>query len=140
MASILFAMEQREVDATVVNWSNLGQLKPDWIEQNRIRVLAQVGAALGLHELVIEDIAERDQRAKVEYTDGTMHLVVFALEYEDEVRPIEVDVVLGARFVLTSHPAGWDPIASFDIARQGRADEGSLVEAIVLAARLADHE
>ena len=94
-----------------------------WIDLDEASdaVLAQVGAALGLHELVIEDIAERDQRAKVEYTDGTMHLVVFALEYDDEVRPIEVDVVLGARFVLTSHPAGWDPIASFDIARQGIA-------------------
>ena len=43
MASILLAMEQREVDATVINWSNLGQLKPDWIAANRIRVLAQVG-------------------------------------------------------------------------------------------------
>ena len=43
MASILFAMEQREVDATVINWSNLGQLKPDWISGGKIRVLAQVG-------------------------------------------------------------------------------------------------
>ena len=43
MASILLAMEQREVDATVVNWSNLGQLKPDWIAEGKIRVLAQVG-------------------------------------------------------------------------------------------------
>lgn len=43
MASILFAMEQREADATVVNWSNLGQLKPDWIAEKKIRVLAQVG-------------------------------------------------------------------------------------------------
>ncbi len=43
MASILLAMEQREVDATVVNWSNLGQLKPDWISEGKIRVLAQVG-------------------------------------------------------------------------------------------------
>ena len=43
MASILFAMEQNEAEATVINWSNLGQLKPDWIEQKKIRVLAQVG-------------------------------------------------------------------------------------------------
>jgi tripartite-type tricarboxylate transporter receptor subunit TctC len=43
MASILLAMEQREVDATVVNWTNLLQLKPDWIAQNKVRVLAQVG-------------------------------------------------------------------------------------------------
>ncbi len=43
MAGILLAMEQNEVDATVVNWSNLGQLKPDWIAEGKIRVLAQVG-------------------------------------------------------------------------------------------------
>jgi len=83
--------------------------------------LQRVGTALGLHELVIEDIAERDQRAKIEYTDGTMHLVVFALDYTDEVLPVEVDIVVGERFVLTSHLGGWDPAASFDIARQGIA-------------------
>ncbi len=45
MASILLAMEQREVDGTVVNWTNLRQLKPDWIAGKTIRVLAQVGFA-----------------------------------------------------------------------------------------------
>jgi tripartite-type tricarboxylate transporter receptor subunit TctC len=43
MGSILLAMEQREVDATVINWSNLSQLKPDWIADHKLRVLAQVG-------------------------------------------------------------------------------------------------
>jgi len=43
MGSILLAMEQREVDATVLNWSNLNQLKPDWIAGHKLRVLAQVG-------------------------------------------------------------------------------------------------
>jgi len=43
MGSILLAMEQREVDATVLNWSNLNQLKPDWIADHKLRVLAQVG-------------------------------------------------------------------------------------------------
>lgn len=92
-----------------------------WVDLTDVSVadLERVGAALGLHELVIEDIAERDQRAKVEYTDGTMHLVVFALEYTDDVLPIEVDIVVGERFLLTSHLAGWDAAASFDIARRG---------------------
>jgi len=43
MGSILLAMEQGEVDGTVINWSNLRQLKPDWIANKKIRVLAQVG-------------------------------------------------------------------------------------------------
>lgn len=29
--------------ATVINWLNLGQLKPDWIAEKKMRALAQVG-------------------------------------------------------------------------------------------------
>lgn len=53
---------------------------------------------------------ERNQRAKVEYTDDAMHLVMFALTWDEELRPIELDIVLGQRFLLTSHPPEWRPI------------------------------
>lgn len=66
-----------------------------------------LGASLGIHPLVIEDILERNQRAKVEYTDDLMHLVVVALVYGDTLKPVELDIVLGKRFLLTStHPPG----------------------------------
>jgi magnesium transporter len=74
---------------------------------------------LGIHPLVIEDIIERNQRAKVEYTDDLMHLVVFALVFREQLEPVELDVVLGKRFLLTSHPPEWRPMEVGSVARSG---------------------
>ena len=43
-----------------------------------------VGAALALHPLIIEDVLEGNQRAKIETTDGVVHIVLFHLAYDDE--------------------------------------------------------
>lgn len=72
--------------------------------------LERVSTVLGLHPLVIEDIGERNQRAKAERLDGALHLVLFALAYEGEVTEQEVDFVLSERYLLTAHHAGWDPL------------------------------
>ncbi len=75
---------------------------------------AQVGRVaelLGLHPLIAEDIVEGNQRSKIETTNGLVHIVLFALEYEGEVRSHEVDIVLGDGFLLSSHPVAWDPRA-----------------------------
>jgi len=69
----------------------------------------RVARLLGLHELIAEDIVEGNQRSKIEATDGLVHIVVFALDYGDEIRTHEVDIVLGDGFLLSSHPAAWDP-------------------------------
>ncbi len=63
---------------------------------------------LGLHPLVTEDILERNQRAKIEQTGDALHLVMFALEYQGEVVPHELDIVLGPRYLLTAHDTGID--------------------------------
>ena len=74
--------------------------------------LAALAEALGLHPLVVEDIVEQNQRAKVELTDDTLHLVMFALEMIDgRIRSTEIDFVLGARFLVTAHAPTWDPLA-----------------------------
>jgi magnesium transporter len=70
-----------------------------------------IGELLTLHPLIIEDIAERNQRAKIEEIDGTLHVVLFALHYEGAVGEIEVDLVLNHRSLLTVHEPGWDPFA-----------------------------
>lgn len=72
-------------------------------------LLADVSAMLGLHPLVSEDILERNQRAKIELTGDALHIVMFALTYEGEIVSHEIDVVLGQRFLLTSHDADLDP-------------------------------
>jgi magnesium transporter len=54
-----------------------------------------VGKALSLHPLIVEDVLEGNQRAKIESTDGVVHIVLFHLSYGDRVIASEVDIVLG---------------------------------------------
>ena len=69
----------------------------------------EVGAALALHPLIVEDVLEGNQRAKIETTDGVIHIVLFHLTYDEKVSTSELDVVLGPGFLLTVHEASWDP-------------------------------
>jgi magnesium transporter len=71
-------------------------------------LLADLARVLELHPLITEDILERNQRAKVEITDATLHMVLFSLTYEGEVLAHEIDIVTGQRFVLTAHDADVD--------------------------------
>lgn len=68
-----------------------------------------IGQALGLHPLIVEDILEGNQRAKIETTDDLVHIVLFHLAYDGEVVASEVDIVLGDHFLLTAHERAWDP-------------------------------
>jgi magnesium transporter len=84
-----------------------------------------VASILDLHPLIAEDIAERNQRAKFEEIEGTIHIVMFAVRYEaSQVETTEVDLVLDQRSLLTVHADGWDPF-SLD---QLRSDPGSVLE------------
>ena len=71
-----------------------------------------VGTALSLHPLIVEDVLEGNQRAKIETTDGLIHIVLFNLAYTDRVVASELDFVLGLGFLLTVHDASWDPRAT----------------------------
>ena len=73
-------------------------------------LVAAVGRRVGLHSLVIDDINERNERAKVELIDNVIHVVAFALERKAEVTVEEIDFVLGRGFVLSVHGTGWDPM------------------------------
>jgi magnesium transporter len=82
-----------------------------------------VADLLTLHPLIAEDIAEKNQRAKVEEIDGSIHIVMFAIAYEGEVTETEIDLVLNHRSLLTVHEPHWDP---FRLA-QLRGDPGALL-------------
>jgi magnesium transporter len=75
-------------------------------DQPLIGGLAEV---FGIHALVAEDIHERNQRAKVEPTGDLLHIVMFALLYDGGLDEVEVDLVLGRRFLLSAHDPTWDP-------------------------------
>jgi magnesium transporter len=72
----------------------------------------RVGSALDLHPLIIEDVLEGNQRAKIETTEGVIHIVLFNLVYGERVVASELDFVLGRRFLLTVHDTDWDPRTS----------------------------
>ena len=73
--------------------------------------VARVGQLLGLHPLIAEDILEGNQRPKLEVTGDVVHIVMFGLDDTDEVETHEIDLVLGSCFLLSAHPAAWDPHA-----------------------------
>jgi magnesium transporter len=86
--------------------------------------VADVAAAMKLHPLIAEDIAERNQRAKVAEVEGTIHVVMFWIAYEGEVTELEIDLVLDHRSLLTVHEPGWDPMAM----PQLRGDIGNVIK------------
>src|SRR4051812_31402540 len=71
--------------------------------------LADLSEVLGLHPLVVEDILESNQRAKIEIYNDALHIVMFGLSYEGEILAHEIDIVLGERYLLTSHDADINP-------------------------------
>jgi len=71
--------------------------------------LAELSKVLGLHPLVVEDILESNQRAKIEVYPGAIHMVMFGLTYEGELQAHEMDIVLGERYLLTAHDDDIDP-------------------------------
>ena len=76
-------------------------------------VKIRVATLLGLHALLVEDLAERDQRAKLEQVEDVLHAVIFSLGFDDgQIYERELDFVLGERFLLTTHSKWWDPFAT----------------------------
>ena len=70
----------------------------------------RVARILGLHPLLVEDITERDQRAKLEQVGDLLHVVMFSLGFEDgQIYERELDFVMGERFLLSNHSTWWDP-------------------------------
>jgi len=100
----LEALRHEVGDSSARHWVDLTDPSP--------ALVASVAAELGLHPLIAEDILEKNQRPKLELTDGHAHLVVFAVAWERELLVEEIDMVVGKQFLLTSHTSSWDPRAA----------------------------
>jgi magnesium transporter len=78
-------------------------------------LIGAVARRLGLHHLLVEDIVERNERAKVQLVGDVIHVVAFVLERVKTMQAREVDFVLGRGFLLSVHPAEWDPMTAHQL-------------------------
>ena len=85
-----------------------------WIDLTNpsVDLVAAVGRRLGLHTLVVDNINEKNERAKVELVDQVIHIVTFVLDRKKDVIAKEVDFVLGRGFLLSVHGTEWDPMTA----------------------------
>jgi magnesium transporter len=80
-----------------VSWIDVEGLHETHLIQN-------IGESLGLHPLVMEDILNVDQRAKMEEFDNYVYIVLKMFHLKDnssEITPEQVSIVLGKNFVAT---------------------------------------
>jgi magnesium transporter len=100
----LEALPQMLAEPEPCVWVDLAGPSPE-----RVETVARV---LGLHPLIIEDVLEGNQRAKIEATDGLVHIVLFALDRDTLNVANEIDLVLGKGYLFTVHDTAWDPRVS----------------------------
>jgi magnesium transporter len=73
-------------------------------------VVREIAGILGLHPLIAADIEKRNERPKVAIFEDAVHVVVFRLEFGPDASEVsEIDLVLGRRYLLSVHDAGWKP-------------------------------
>jgi magnesium transporter len=74
--------------------------------------LSQLGQCLSLHPLVIEDIANTDQRVKVDDYGDYLYIVARMVDWDDEAREVtseQVSIIVGANWVVSVQEAPPDP-------------------------------
>jgi len=88
-----------------------------WIDLTNpsAELVAAVARRLGLHPLLAEDIAEKNERAKIEQVGDAVHLVAFVMERGEGARTDEVDFILGRGFLVSVHGPAWDPAAAHQL-------------------------
>lgn len=81
---------------------------------HHIEALQQLGAAFGLHPLVVEDIVNTDQRPKIEDYGDYLFIVMKAVSRYDPAQALmveQISVIVGANYVLCFLEGTDDPFA-----------------------------
>lgn len=97
-------------DEPMVSWLNLDGV-------HRVELIEQVGRALALHPLLLEDLVNTQQRPKLEDYGSNLFVVVRMLEYDRQrahVHSEQVAVVLGRSYLVSFEE---DPGDVFDAVR-----------------------
>jgi magnesium transporter len=64
-------------------------------------LIRETGVALDLHKLTLEDIVHPHQRAKVEYFEDYIYVVVQMMSYDEKLDREQLSLILGTNFVVT---------------------------------------
>lgn len=99
-------VEERFVDDVSVGLATPVPSGVRWVDLTGLHdldILKEVGDIFGLHPLVVEDIANTDQRPKVEDYGDYLYIVFKMLTYDQKagVSSEQVSVVLGRNFVIS---------------------------------------
>lgn len=84
-------------DKPTVTWVNVEGI-------HEVAVLEKLGEGFGLHPLVLEDIANTDQRPKMEDYDNYLYIVLKMLYYREKTNQVateQISLILGPNFVLS---------------------------------------
>lgn len=84
-------------DKPTVTWINVEGI-------NEVDTLEKLGEGFGLHPLVLEDIANTDQRPKMEDYDNYLYIVLKMLYYGEKTNQVateQISLILGPNFVLS---------------------------------------
>ncbi len=99
-------VNERELEDPKECSAFVGSNTISWIDVEGIHDVAavqKISESVNLHPLVIEDILNVDQRAKMEEFDGYIYLVLkmFHLKKNDEIVPEQVSIILSKNYVVT---------------------------------------
>ena len=91
--------------------SGPGRLWLDLTGLGNSKMLQDLGAAIGIHALVLEDMASPGNRAKVEDHGDYLFVVLDAARWEaDSLSTNQISLIIGSGFVFTCHDAG-EPVS-----------------------------
>jgi magnesium transporter len=82
------------LDQSTIVWVNVDGL-------GDARTIKQMGQIFGLHDLVLEDIVNVHQRAKVEEYEDYLFLVARMVSHEESLQTEQISMIVGQRFVVT---------------------------------------
>ncbi|MGC9454272.1 MAG: magnesium/cobalt transporter CorA [Phycisphaerae bacterium] len=98
-------------ETPTVSWINIDGL-------HDTDILERLGGDFGIHPLVLEDIANTDQRPKTEVHEGYLFIVMKMLSYDEKTEEVgveQVSLILGRNFLLSFQEAPGDV---FDAVRE----------------------
>ena len=125
---------KRLADAQGVTWIDVDGV-------HDVGLIATLGKEFGLHELVLEDIVNTNQRPKMQDYGDYLYFVIKLLDYNearDEITSDQISVILGPDFVLSFSEQVGD---EFGAVREQARDETNLIRSMgaeYLAYRLLD--